>query len=116
MRRASQLSNVMEHGLGSPVVMAILYVEVARRAGLRLHAMLLDDAHYCLLWPAAGGSGAMRPPPPPQLLIDPYHKGDLLGAAEVGRCIAVDLHPPMPGLAHIGKAAFHNNEKGAILQ
>ena len=43
MRRASQLHNVMEHGLGSPVVMAVLYMEVAMRAGLRLAPVLLDD-------------------------------------------------------------------------
>jgi regulator of sirC expression with transglutaminase-like and TPR domain len=40
--RASQLNNVMEHGLGSPVVMAMLYMEVAMRAGLRLAPLLLD--------------------------------------------------------------------------
>lgn len=41
-RRASQLHIVMEHGLGSPVVMAILYMEVAARAGLPLQPLLLD--------------------------------------------------------------------------
>jgi Transglutaminase-like superfamily len=50
MRRASQLHNVMEHGLGSPVVMAVLYMEVATRVGLRLAPVLLDGgedfAHF----------------------------------------------------------------------
>lgn len=86
--RASQLHNVMERGLGSPVVMAILYMEVAARAGLPLQPLLLDGGRYCLLFPGgvnpAGLAGSALPPRP-LLLIDPYDKGNLLGAREVRR-------------------------------
>lgn len=85
--QASQLHIVMENGLGSPVVMAMLYMEVARRAGLTLQPLLLDGGRYCLLFPNAGsrpkGLAGSALPLRPQLLIDPYDKGNLLGATEV---------------------------------
>lgn len=93
--RASQLHNVMENGLGSPVVMAMLYMEVARRAGLTLQPLLLDGGRYCLLFPSAGsgpkGLAGSALPLRPQLLIDPYDKGNLLGATEARRSFAYDV-------------------------
>lgn len=46
----------------------------------------LPCCSYCLLFPGIGGPTGLAGsclPPRPQLLIDPYDKGNLLGAREV---------------------------------
>lgn len=93
---SSHLNAVMEDGAGTPLLMAILYQEVASRAGLPLNFLLLDGNQYCLLWPQHDGCS-------PSLLIDPYHNGDLLASEEVRELFQLSEHDSeafVPATAH----------------
>ena len=61
----SYLSHVMEHRQGLPITLAVIYVEVARRAGLRLQGVGFP-AHFLLR--------AGEPP----IFIDAFNNGELL--------------------------------------
>lgn len=64
--RNSFLNEVLDRGLGIPITLALVYIEVGRRAGVPLHGVGFPG-HFLL-----------RHSIHPQLLLDPFERGRLL--------------------------------------
>lgn len=73
--RNSYLNEVLDRRLGIPITLSILYMEVARRAGLRLQGVAFPG-HFLAKYAPPGG---------PEVFIDAYNGGEVLSADE---CIA----------------------------
>jgi regulator of sirC expression with transglutaminase-like and TPR domain len=89
--RNSCLNEVMDRKKGIPITMALIYIEVARRAGIRSEGVnfpghflvrCLEDLH--------------TDDPPEGLIVDPFHGGAILDEAAVRKL----LEP------HMSEAAF----------
>ena len=70
--RNSFLNEVMDRRTGIPITLALVYKEVARRAGVVVNGVNFPG-HFLLRWPAAPGSRYSR-----DLIIDAHHGGALL--------------------------------------
>jgi regulator of sirC expression with transglutaminase-like and TPR domain len=70
--RNSFLNDVLDRRTGIPITLALLYMEVARRAGLHVEGINFPG-HFLLRCPAAGTVPHAR-----DLIIDAYHGGKLL--------------------------------------
>jgi len=66
--RNSCLNEVLDRRTGIPITLAIVYMEVARRAGLQLDGVNFPG-HFLVRYPEGTGSA---------LIIDPFHGGALL--------------------------------------
>jgi regulator of sirC expression with transglutaminase-like and TPR domain len=75
--RNSFLNEVMERRTGIPITLAVLYLEVARRAGLRV-AGINFPGHFLLR--AAGDAAPSGGPE--FVIIDPFHGGALLSEVD----------------------------------
>ncbi len=73
--RNSFLNEVLDRRLGIPITLSILYIEVARRVGLRLEGVAFPG-HFLAKYAPQGG---------PEVFIDAYNGGEVLSADE---CIA----------------------------
>ena len=73
--RNSFLNEVLDRRLGIPITLCILYIEVARRAGLQLQGVAFPG-HFLVKYAPPGG---------PEVFIDPYNGGEVLSADE---CVA----------------------------
>lgn len=76
--RNSFLNEVLERRTGIPISLAVVYLEVARRAGLRVQGVNFPG-HFLLRGPAdphlAGAAGEV-------VIIDPFHGGALLSEGD----------------------------------
>jgi regulator of sirC expression with transglutaminase-like and TPR domain len=72
--RNSYLSDVLDRGLGIPITLSLVYLEVARRLGIGLEGVALPGHFMARLAPAAG----------PHVYVDAF-SGELLSAEE---CLA----------------------------
>jgi regulator of sirC expression with transglutaminase-like and TPR domain len=80
--RNSYLNEVLDRRLGIPISLSVLFMEVARRAGLALEGVGFPGHFLVKLRPEAG----------PEVFIDPYNGGEFLTADEcVGRFKNVSL-------------------------
>jgi regulator of sirC expression with transglutaminase-like and TPR domain len=70
--RNSCLNEVLERRTGIPITLALLYLEVARRAGLHVEGVNFPG-HFLLRCPARRGL-----PHAEDLIIDPFHGGALI--------------------------------------
>lgn len=73
--RNSYLNEVLDRRLGIPISLSLLFMEVARRVGLKLEGVGFPGHFLVKLKPEAG----------PEIFIDPYNGGELLSADE---CVA----------------------------
>ena len=73
--RNSFLNEVLDRRLGIPITLSILYMEVARRAGLQLQGVAFPG-HFLLKYAPPGG---------PEVFIDAYNGGEVLSSDE---CVA----------------------------
>ncbi len=73
--RNSFLNEVVDRRLGLPITLSILYIEVARRAGLELQGVGFPG-HFLAKY--VSGSGA-------EVFVDAFHGGEMLSADE---CVA----------------------------
>jgi regulator of sirC expression with transglutaminase-like and TPR domain len=73
--RNSYLNEVLDRHLGIPISLSVLFIEVARRAGLVLSGVGFPGHFLVKLAPEAG----------PEIFIDAYNAGELLTADE---CVA----------------------------
>ena len=67
--RNSFLNEVIDRRLGIPISLAVVYMEIGRRAGLRLEGVNFPG-HFLVRAPGAGGAD--------DIIIDPFHAGALL--------------------------------------
>jgi regulator of sirC expression with transglutaminase-like and TPR domain len=72
--RNSFLNEVMDRRTGIPISLAVVYLEVARRAGLRIDGINFPG-HFLLRAPAQDGYGRQGSE---DVIIDPFHGGALL--------------------------------------
>ena len=70
--RNSYLNQVLERRTGIPITLSILYMEVGRRLGLRLHGVSFPG-HFLVKLRVSGG----------QLVLDPYCCGETLSEADL---------------------------------
>ncbi len=73
--RNSFLNEVLERKVGIPITLSVVWIEVARRAGLRLDGVGFPG-HFLVKYVSAGGT---------ELFVDAFHAGELLSADE---CVA----------------------------
>jgi regulator of sirC expression with transglutaminase-like and TPR domain len=66
--RNSCLNQVLDRRTGIPITLAVVYMEVARRAGVQLHGINFPG-HFLVRYPESRGTG---------LIIDPFHGGAVL--------------------------------------
>src|SRR5258705_9884795 len=72
--RNSFLNEVLDRRLGIPISLAAVYLEIGRRAGLRLEGVNFPG-HFLVRAPA--GPGDME-----DLIVDPFHAGALLSEVD----------------------------------
>jgi regulator of sirC expression with transglutaminase-like and TPR domain len=71
--RNSFLNEVLDRRTGIPISLAVIYLEVARRAGLRIEGVNFPG-HFLVRLPATIGSD--------DLIVDPFHGGALLSEVD----------------------------------
>lgn len=69
--RSSCLNEVLDRRTGIPITLAVVYMEVARRAGLQIDGVNFPG-HFLVRCPEMGSPGSAG------LIIDPFHGGALL--------------------------------------
>jgi regulator of sirC expression with transglutaminase-like and TPR domain len=77
--RNSFLNEVLNRRTGIPISLAVVYMEVARRAGLRVSGVNFPG-HFLLRAPATDRAGARRGDD--VLIVDPFHGGALLSETD----------------------------------
>jgi regulator of sirC expression with transglutaminase-like and TPR domain len=73
--RNSFLNEVLDRRLGIPISLAVIYLEIGRRAGLRLEGVNFPG-HFLVRAPASPGSAG------DDLIVDPFHAGALLSEVD----------------------------------
>lgn len=73
--RNSFLNEVLERKVGIPISLSVVWMEVARRAGLRLDGVGFPG-HFLVKYVSPGGT---------EIFVDPFNAGELLSADE---CVA----------------------------
>jgi regulator of sirC expression with transglutaminase-like and TPR domain len=79
----SFLDHVLEHKVGLPITLSVVYLEVARRAGISLYGVAFPG-HFLVACNAGNH----------KLVIDPFHNGDILtetGCEELLKRVAPQL-------------------------
>jgi regulator of sirC expression with transglutaminase-like and TPR domain len=79
--RNSFLNEVLNRRTGIPISLAVVYLEVARRAGLRI-AGVNFPGHFLLRGSTAAPGEAPARAAPDILIVDPFHAGALLSEAD----------------------------------
>ena len=80
--RNSFLNEVLERRLGIPISLAVVYLEVARRAGLTVEGVNFPG-HFLVRCPAEPiAHGVVR-----DLIIDPFHSGAILSERDCRRLL-----------------------------
>ncbi len=75
--RNSFLNKVLDRRTGIPITLAVVYIEVARRAGMRVEGVNFPG-HFLLRIPAGAEAGGAAE----DLILDPFHGGALLSEAD----------------------------------
>jgi len=75
--RNSFLNEVLDRRIGIPITLSIVYMEVGRRCGLRVDGVGFPGHFLCKVHLEGG-----------DLVIDPFHRGQLLGIDELKRRLA----------------------------
>lgn len=88
--RNSCLNEVLDRRTGIPITLALIYIEVARRAGLPAQGINFPG-HFLVSCPAGGNRSSLEP-----LIIDAFHGGALL-SADACRTL-IRRHPHAPDL------------------
>jgi len=76
----SFLNEVIERRTGIPITLSVVYMEVGRRCGLRVDGIAFPGHFLCKVTLDEG-----------ELIVDPFHRGQLLGLAEIKRRLATAL-------------------------
>jgi regulator of sirC expression with transglutaminase-like and TPR domain len=76
--RNSFLNEVIDRRLGIPISLAVIYMEVGRRAGLRLDGVNFPG-HFLVRAPGAAGGD--------EAIIDPFHAGAILTEVDCGQLL-----------------------------
>ena len=85
--RNSFLHEVIERRLGIPISLAVIYIELGRRAGLRLEGVNFPG-HFLVRAPGAGGAD--------DIIIDPFHAGALLSEIDCRQLLRQQIGQDAP--------------------
>lgn len=77
--RSSCLNQVIDRRTGIPITLAVVYMEVARRAGLQIDGVNFPG-HFLVRCPEVGKRGS-------GLIVDPFHGGALLSEHDCRRLL-----------------------------
>src|SRR2546423_64527 len=75
--RNSFLNEVLDRRTGIPLTLCVVYMEVGRRCGLRVEGIGFPGHFLCKVQLEGG-----------ELVVDPFHRGQLLGLEEIKRRLA----------------------------
>jgi regulator of sirC expression with transglutaminase-like and TPR domain len=78
--RNSFLNEVLDRRMGIPLTLSIVYMEVGRRCGLRVDGVAFPGHFLCKVQLDGG-----------ELVVDPFHRGQLLGLPELKQRLASAL-------------------------
>jgi len=78
--RNSFLNEVVDRRTGIPITLSVLYMEVARRCGLTVDGVLFPGHFLCKVSLDEG-----------ELIVDPFHRGQILGLPELKRRLETAL-------------------------
>ncbi|HWE23561.1 MAG TPA: transglutaminase-like domain-containing protein [Myxococcales bacterium] len=78
--RNSFLNEVIDRRTGIPITLSVLYMEVGRRCGLRVDGVLFPGHFLCKVTLDEG-----------ELIVDPFHRGQILGLPELKRRLAAAI-------------------------
>ena len=92
--RNSFLNEVIDRRTGIPITLSILYLEVGRRCGLRVDGVGFPGHFLCKVTLEGG-----------ELVVDPFHKGQLLGLDEIKRRLAAAVGEGVKFDARVLRAA-----------
>jgi regulator of sirC expression with transglutaminase-like and TPR domain len=79
--RNSFLNEVLDRRTGIPISLAVVYLEVARRAGLRISGVNFPG-HFLLRAPIVERAGMVPRSTDDVLIVDPFHAGALLSETD----------------------------------
>jgi regulator of sirC expression with transglutaminase-like and TPR domain len=100
--RNSCLNDVLERRTGIPISLAIVYIDVARRAGVTLEGVNFPG-HFLVRYPARSDDlGGLH-----DLLIDPFHRGALVSEADCRRLLERYVNTETPFSADMLATADH---------
>ena len=91
-----QLSNVLDNGVSCPILLAIVYMAVSEECGMPLHALVLEEGSYVVLWPHHGNFSSC--------VIDPYAQGILISEEEIAELFELQLPLQPSSLQDIARA------------
>jgi len=92
--RNSFLNEVLERRLGIPLSLCVVYMEVGRRCGLRVDGVGFPGHFLCKVQLDGG-----------ELVVDPFHRGQLLGLEEVKRRLVAAVGDQVKFDARVLRAA-----------
>ena len=92
--RNSFLNDVIDRRTGIPITLSILYLEVGRRCGLRVEGVGFPGHFLCKVTLDGG-----------ELVVDPFHQGQLLGLDEIKRRLAAAVGEGVKFDARVLRAA-----------
>jgi regulator of sirC expression with transglutaminase-like and TPR domain len=78
----SFLNEVLERRTGIPITLALVYIEVARRAGIQIEGVNFPG-HFLLRYPPAASDGVVIK----DLILDPFHRGARLSENDCRRLL-----------------------------
>ncbi|MGH9257961.1 MAG: SirB1 family protein [Vicinamibacterales bacterium] len=87
--RNSCLNEVLDRRTGIPITLSLIYMEVGRRAGLRVDGVNFPGHFLVRVQEEAGGSRTTR------LIIDPFHAGALLSEQDCRHLLQKHVGPEM---------------------
>ena len=76
--RNSFLNNVIDRRTGIPITLALVYIEVSRRAGLRIDGVNFPGHFLLSVHPGVPDRPTDAPAASGQLIVDPFHGGAIL--------------------------------------
>jgi regulator of sirC expression with transglutaminase-like and TPR domain len=85
--RNSCLNQVLERRTGLPITLSVVFIEVARRAGLAVDGVSFPG-HFLVRCPDEGPGDA--------LVLDPFNRGRMLDEADCRRLLAQHAGPDVP--------------------
>ncbi len=92
--RNSYLNEVLDRRTGIPLTLSIVYMEVGRRCGLRVEGVGFPGHFLCKVHLVGG-----------ELVVDPFHRGLLLGLDELKRRLAAAVGDQVKFDARVLRAA-----------
>jgi regulator of sirC expression with transglutaminase-like and TPR domain len=90
----SFLNEVIDRRTGIPLTLSVVYMEVGRRCGLEIHGVGFPGHFLCKISLADG-----------ELVVDPFHKGHLLGLDEIKKRLQAAVGDGVPFDARVLRPA-----------